>query len=163
MEVLPIILEIAGIAAEATQIGTSIYGAMNRPGIPKISTALQPQSAQINAAQTAAVSQTLPTLQALTGGSLSPEYAAQFGATQTGLGNNPQAAGNIQAAINQFFGLTAPGTTGLTPSGSTTGGGTTSIIDLLSRAGGGGGKSSSGGGLVDSMFGGDEFKGLVAA
>ena len=64
--------------------------------------------------QQASVAQQLPNLQSLTGGSLSPEYAAQFGALQSGLGNDPQASGNIQAAINQYFGLAAPGNSGLT-------------------------------------------------
>ena len=159
-EVIPIVTAIIAAAG----VGTQIYSLTNQPGTPNVSklAAATPQSPQTNAAQTGAVSQELPTLQALTGGSLSPEYAAQFGAGQTGLNNNPQATGNIQAAINSFFGLTAPGTTGLTPPGSTTGGGTTSIIDLLNRAGSGGGKSSGGSGLVDSMFSGDEFRGLAA-
>lgn len=163
-EVLPLIVSIAGLASAGVGTGLSIYSAMNQPSMPKIGpTAAAPQTAATNEAQRASVSGTLPTLQALTGGSLSPEYASQYGATSTGLGNNPAAAGNIQAAINSFFGLAAPSTTGLTPSSTTTGGGGTSTIDLLNRAsatrapGGGGGGS-----LVDSMLSGDEFRGLAA-
>lgn len=124
--IIPLI--IAGIGA-----GLDIKKSLDAPGIPKIDKAppLTPLTANQNQAQQTAVGQALPTLQSLTGGSLSPEYAAQFGATQSGLSNDPQAQGNIQAAINSFFGLTAPGTTGLSPSsstGSSSGGG---ILDLL--------------------------------
>lgn len=163
-QVLPIILEIAGIAAAGTQIGTSIYGMTHQSGAPKIPTGPTPQTGPQNEAQRAAVSATLPTLQSLTGGSLSPEYAAQYGGGQAGLGNNPAAAGNIQAAINSFFGLAAPSTTGLTPTTtSTTGGGGTSTIDLLNRAVASRGPTTGGGGgIVDSMLAGDEFRGIAA-
>lgn len=117
-----------------------------------------------NQQQQALVGQQLPNLQSLTGGSLSPEYAAQFGALQSGLGNDPQASGNIQAAVNQFFGLTAPGTTGFTPGtsgtpgvSSGTGGG--GLMDLISRAspsGGGGGGS-----FVNDSLNSEMFKGLA--
>jgi len=160
-EVIPLI---ATLIPAALGVGSTLYGLANKPGTPKITpTGPTPQTAAQNEAQRAAVSSTLPTLQSLTGGSVSPEYASQYGAAQAGLGNNPAASGNIQAAINSFFGLAAPSTTGLTPSGSTTCGGSTSTIDLLNRAsatrtpGGGGG-----GGLVDSLLAGDEFKGLAA-
>lgn len=152
---LPLI--IGGVTA-----GESIFGALNRPSAPRVTApAPTPQTTAQNEAQRAAVSSTLPTLQALTGGSLSPEYASQYGATQTGLGNNPQAVGNVQQAINQFFGLTATGTTGLTPASSTTGGGGTSTIDLLTRAASSR-SPTSGGGLVDSLLSSDEFRGIAA-
>lgn len=155
---------IPAILPAALGTATSIYSMANAPSAPKLTAvAPTPQTTAQNEAQRAAVSSTLPTLQALTGGSLSPEYASQYGATQSGLGNTPQAAGNIQAAINAFFGLTAPGTTGLTPSATTTGGGSTSTIDMLNRATGSRGPTTGGGGsLVDSMLSSDEFKGLAA-
>ncbi len=163
-QVLPLVVEIIGSAIAGVSAGTSIYGALNKPSAPKAGpTGPTPQTAAQNEAQKASVAQTLPTLQSLTGGSVSPEYAAQYGATQSGLGNNPAAAGNIQAAINSFFGLAAPGTTGLTPSSATAGGGGTSTIDMLNRAGAGrSGGGGGGGSLVDSMMTGDEFRGLAA-
>lgn len=162
---------IASIAASSAAAGSSIYKAQDYQGPstkPSGPAGPQPLSAGQNAAQQASVTGALPTLQALTGGSLSPEYATQYGTTQTGLENNPQATGNIQAAINQFFGLSAPGSTGLTAS-SATGGGTNSIVDLLNKSGtGGGGSKLTGGGggggsMIDSLLSGDMFRGLVAA
>lgn len=142
--VLPAIIAAAGTAAT---LGVELT---NQPGAtPPISKAPVPQSAATNQAQTAAVSNTLPTLQSLTGGSLSPEYAAQWGADQAGLNNNPQAAQNIQAAINQYFGLGAPGQTGLTPTGGTGG---NSITDLLSRLPSPGTSAPGGGSLVDGLL-----------
>ena len=162
---MPQVVALLPLVLGAVTAGESIYGMVNRPSAPRITAPTPtPQTTAQNEAQRAAVSSSLPTLQALTGGSLSPEYASQYGATQTGLGNNPAAAGNIQAAINAFFGLTAPGTTGLTPSATTTGGGSTSTIDLLNRATPSRGLTTGGGGgsLVDSLLSGDEFRGLAA-
>jgi hypothetical protein len=161
---MPEVLALIPAIASAAGVGTSIYSLVNRPSAPKVTAAAPtPQTAATNEAQRASVSGALPTLQALTGGTLSPEYAAQYGATATGLENNPAAAGNIQAAINSFFGLAAPGTTGLTPTSATSGGGGTSTIDLLSRASAGRTPGGGGGGsLVDSLIAGDEFRGLAA-
>lgn len=158
------IAAIIGAAVSATQIGLQASGAFtpDSPKAPKPGST--PLTTTQNQQQQALVGQQLPNLQSLTGGSLSPEYAASFGATQSGLANDPQASGNIQAAINQFFGLTAPGTTGFTPGtagspgvGGGTGGG--GLMDLISRAspsGGGGGGS-----FVNDQLSGDLFKGLV--
>ncbi len=163
-EIIALLPAILTSSAAALTIGEGIHSLVSKPGTPKATTTPQPQSPTTNAAQTAAVGQQLPTLQSLTGGSLSPEYFAQYGGSNAGLGNNPSATGNIQEAINKFFGLTAGGSTGLTPEGATSGG--NSLLELLSRttskpaqAGSGGG----GGGLVDSLLSGDAFKGLVAA
>jgi len=148
-------------AGTAATVGTQLYeasqvgGGSSTPATPT-PTAPTPQTPATNQAQQAAVSSALPNLQALTGGSLSPEYASQFGATQSGLGNNPAAAGNIQAAINQFFGLSAPGNTGLSPTSS--GGG--SILDLLSKATPG--STSVPGSSITQGILNDEFRGLAA-
>lgn len=150
-------LVIAGIAA-----GTSLAsGGGGTPNLtpPKAS----PLTSTQNAQQTAMVGQQLPNEQALTGGSLSPEYFAQFGQLQSGLGNDPQATGNIQEAINKFFGLTAPGNTGLTASGTTTGGsGGAGILDLLKNVKPpGAGVDSGGEGFINQTLNSDSFKGLV--
>ena len=155
---LPTIAAITSIAGTGVGVGLELSN-LGGGGAPTPTTpgAPAPQTSTTNAAQTAAVSSTLPTLQSLTGGSLSPEYAAQWGSTQAGLGNNPAAAGNIIKAINDFYGLTAPGTTGLTgPSststapapGTSTSSPSPDILSLLTKAipqssgsGGGGGTS----------------------
>jgi hypothetical protein len=159
----------------AAGVGATVGGlemaGVGQPSTPKASdpTKLTPLTAGQNASQTATVGQQLPNLQSLTGGSLSPEYAAQFGALQSGLGNDPQASGNIQSAINQFFGLNAPGQTGLTPSSTaTTPGGGSGILDLLKMPGSGGGGSgtpgmSGGGGYgswIQQQLQGNNFQGL---
>ena len=155
-------------AMDVAQVGMQLAG-VGQPGRPPAPT-VQPLTTAQNKQQQSAVGQALPDLQSLTGGSLNPEYAAQFGATQAGVANDPQATGNIQAAINQYFGLGAPGQSGLTP---TSGGGgigaATSgmpgILDLLSRGGatrmpgGGGGQY---GDWINQVVGGNQFQGLQA-
>jgi hypothetical protein len=159
----PLAVAIATIAAAAASTGLGIYEATNQPGKPKLPTGPAALTGTQNAQQTAAVSQQLPTLQSMTGGSVSPEYAAQFGATGAGVANDPQATGNIQDAINKFFGLSATGTSGLTPaSGGSTGGG--DILSMLSKGkpptpGGGGDVGSPD--FVNSILNGDAFRGLV--
>lgn len=157
---------VAAIGLAVTLAGTG-YEIANQPGKPKIQTSPTPLTTAQNASTTAAVGQQLPSLQALTGGSVSPEYASQFGATQSGNANNPQATGDIQAAINQYFGLNAPGSTGLTgpggggPTGNSGGG----ILDLLSKAKppAGGGDTGGSGDFVNSLLNSENFKGLVGA
>lgn len=125
--VVPIIAAVASAVSAASGIMSMIEGP---PGTPKVpDPTKQPLTAAQNKAQQAAVGQSLPDLQSLTGGSLSPEYAAQFGATQAGLGNDPKATGNVQEAINQFFGLAAPGKTGLSPESASSA--STPLTDLL--------------------------------
>ena len=174
-----VIAAIIGAAVTATEIGLQASGALT-PNSPKVSTAPQPLTAQQNAQQTAAVGQQLPNLQSLTGGSLSPEYAAQFGAVNAGVANSPQSTGNIQEAINQFFGLTAPGSTGLTPSagGASGGPGITSLTgtpapspaipgiggggsDIMSLLKGGGGSGI--GDWVQKALSGNDFRGLQSS
>lgn len=157
--VIPLLVPILTAAAAATTIGTQIYSLENQPGVPKPSTTPSPLTAAQNANQAASVGGQLPNLQALTGGSVSPEYSAQFGATQSGVANDPQATGNIQAAINQFFGLSAPGSSGLTTSSGPGGGG--GIADLLTKAKIPGAGGEGGGNFVDSILSGDSFKGLA--
>lgn len=152
-----------GVITSAVQTGYGIYNTVTQ-GDSQAPTPAKPtptpQPTATNQAQTAAVTQQLPNLQALTGGSLSPEYAAQYGATTTGLGSNPQASGNIQEAINQFFGLTAPGQSGLTPQSTSAPGGT-SIVDLLSRGTVPGMTSTGvGSGVTDKILS-DEFHGFA--
>lgn len=155
---MPEVAAIAAIIGSAVTAGTSIYEATQTPSQPKLPTGPAPLTGPQNRAQTEAISSTLPNLQSLTGGSLSPEYAASYGATQSGLNNNPQSTGNVQSAINQFFGLSAPGDKGFTPESVGSGGGT-NILDVLRRlvSGGGGGGSPTGGGGSS-----EDFKGLAA-
>jgi hypothetical protein len=154
-------MPLAAIPAIAALVSTAftVYEETKTPSKPNLPTSVPstPLTSGQNAQTKAAVGQQLPTLQALTGGSVSPEYAAQFGATQGGVGNNPQAAGDVQAAVNQFFGLSAPGSSGLTtPTGGTSPGGNP-ILDLISKI-----KPSGGGGdYVNNQLGGDDFRGLA--
>jgi hypothetical protein len=156
-----IIAAIIGAAVTATTTGLELSG-VGRPDSPKApAPGPQPLTTGQNQQQQAAVSQQLPNLQSLTGGSLSPEYAAQFGALQSGVGNDPQASGNVQAAINQFFGLTAPGQTGLTSSTGTGGG--NPLADLLKTPLSGGTSPPPGGGYgpwIQQAINGNEFRGL---
>lgn len=162
-----VIAAVIAAASAAAGTGYSIYSAENAPGAPKPpSTTPSPLTSAQNASQTAAVSQQLPNLQSLTGGSVSPEYAAQFGATQSGLANDPQASGNIQAAINKFFGLTAPGDSGLTPGGGGIGaGGGGDILSLLTKgkptSPGVTGGTDIGSDFVSNLLNSDSFKGLT--
>lgn len=159
-----IIAAVIGAAMTATTTGLQLSGAFtpDSPKTPKPGTT--PLTQGQNDQQKAMVGQQLPNLQSMTGGSLSPEYAAQFGALQSGLGNDPQASGNVQAAINQFFGLTAPGTSGFT-SGSTGGGsgGGSGILDMLSKSSPQSMPKPPGGGgdFVNETLSGDIFKGLT--
>jgi hypothetical protein len=146
----------AGVGAAG--LADTIYNQVNAPSQTAptptpVPTGPQPQSTQTNQAQTAAAASALPTLQSLTGGSLSPEYAAQFAGLQTGTAGNPQASGNVQSAVNQFFGLNAPGTSGLSP---TSGAAPQSnaLTDILARL-----TQAQGGGIVDQTLA-DSFKGF---
>lgn len=155
--IVPFIPLIAAGVTAGTQIGLTLSGA-GQPGSAKMPTGPTALTSAQNAAQQAAVSSQLPNLQSMTGGSLSPEYAAQFGATQSGLANDPQATGNIQAAINKFFGLTAPGETGLTPGSSASSGG--GIMDFIKNPATITPHASPG--WIDQTLQGNDFKGLVA-
>lgn len=158
-----IIAAVIGAAVSATQLGLQASGAFtpDSPKAPK--PGATPLTATQNQQQQALVGQQLPNLQSLTGGSLSPEYYAQFGGQQSGLGNDPQASGNIQAAVNQLFGISAPGTTGFTPSSSgITGGGGPGIMDLITKPPGLGTGSGGGSSFVNDQLSGDLFKGLVS-
>lgn len=154
-----LIIGLISAAVGAAGVADTIYNQVNAPSGPA-TTPTQPQPsaapAGINQAKVAGVESTFPTLQSFTGGSLSPEYAAQWGATQTGLGNDPQAAGILQQAINQYFGLGAPGQSGLTSPGGN------SITDILSKVNPGGspGATATGTGLVDNLLQSGDFKGF---
>jgi hypothetical protein len=159
--VIPLLVPILTAAAAATTIGTQVYSLENQPGTPKApSTTPIPLTAAQNQNQAAAVTQGQPNLTSQVGGSVSPEYRAQWGALDTGVANDPQAAGNIIAGINQYLGLAAPGNTGLSTSGPSGGSG---IMELLSKAKlpGAGGGGEGGGSFVDSILSGDSFKGLA--
>ena len=143
----------------------------NQPGSSKpspTSTAPVAQSDATNQAQTATAAQQLPTLQSLTGSSLSPEYFSQWAGIQTGLGNNPQAAGNIQGAINSYFGLGAPtqggsggltAATGTSPS-SPTGNSVTDILSSMFKAGGGAAAGGGGGSSIVDQSLQQDFRGF---
>lgn len=146
----------AGIGAATTAYAG--YEAAQGPSAPPTTPTPAGQTPATNQAQTAAVTNALPNLQTLTGGSLSPEYAAQWGATQTGQSNNPSANGNIQEAINRFFGLSAPGQSGLTTGPSTPPGGP-GILDILAKAVPGGGGGGLTGDLTHGMLN-DAFHGF---
>src|ERR1700677_3542774 len=164
-------LALASALGTAASVGVSVDQALNTPSAPKISNTPTPLTAAQNAGQTAAVGQQLPNLQTLTGGSLSPEYFAQFGSSAAGVNNNPQSTGNVQQAINSLFGFSAPGQTGLTPTTSTGstpatqggGSGLPGILEML-RAPSGGTSTSSGGmpSWMQTVLNGNQFQGLAA-
>ena len=156
LAVLPVIIS---AATEAAAIGVELTNKPSQQTVTPTPTTTA-QSPGTSAAQKAAVASSLPTLQSMTGGSISPEYAAQWGGQQTGVSSDPQGGKNIQDAINQFFGFGAPGTTGLSTTG--TGGGTpgNSITDLLSKMSVPGAQSGGGGGIVDAALSSDTFHGF---
>ena len=135
----PAIAAAASLAGAGATIGTDIYqarassdaqqaqmDALAKAGAPTA------QSAATATAQKASVSSAAPNIQSASGGSLSPEYWAGMLGTQTGVGADPQGQGNIQAIINQAFGLGAPGNSGFASGGTAPGG--NSITDLLNKA-----------------------------
>lgn len=157
--IIPFIPLIAAGVTAGTSLGLTLSNQPSAPQVPTTPATPPAQTQTVNQAQRASVASAAPNEQSMTGSSLSPEYYAQWAGLNTGLGNNPQAAGNIQSAINQFFGFGAPGTTGL----STTGPAGNSITDLLSRTGAtpGGSPAGGGGGLLDSLLQSDVFKGFA--
>jgi hypothetical protein len=111
----------AVFAAASTSIAG--YELANQPSAPKppsVPTAPAPLTAQQSNAVKANVGGQLPNLQALTGGSLSPETSSVLAQLAAGTAGDPQTSGLTQQVINQFFGLGAPGNTGLAPSGGLT-------------------------------------------
>jgi hypothetical protein len=162
---LPLIVSLISAGVGGVSTGVGLYEQSQAPRTPQAGFAppAAPLTAGQNAGQSAAVGQQLPNLQALTGGSLSPEYAAQFGAGGAGVSNNPQATGNIQQAINSFFGLAPVGSSGLTQNSIAQPSGGPGILDLLQRPNSGSSPLASGGGLpswVQSVLGGNNFQGL---
>ena len=123
--IVPIITAIA--AAASTSLAG--YELANQPGSPKppSSTTPAPLTATQGNAVKASVGGQLPNLQALTGGSLSPETSAVLAQLASGTAGDPQTAGLTQQVINQFFGLGTPGNTGLTPSTSAPSPGSTTL------------------------------------
>jgi len=163
---MPFIVPFIPLIAAGLTTGVGLFEGSKKPSLPAaIDPSKQPLTAAQNRQQTAAVASELPNLQSLTGGSLSPEYASQFGALSSGLANDPRAAGNIQAAINQFFGLAAPGETGF--SKSETGAGGAGILDILKGVSVPGSAPKppttvGGSDFVNEALNSDTFKGLVA-
>ena len=158
---ITLVATIIGATAAAGTTAYSIDQAVTAGGTSKTSTT--PLTKTQNAQQTATVSEQLPNLQSLTGGSLSPEYAAQFGALKSGIGNDPQATGNIQQAINSFFGLSAPGSTGLTSSSLTQSSGGPGIMDVLKSSSPNASPLAASGGLtgwIQQQLQGNNFQGL---
>jgi hypothetical protein len=158
--IVPIAAAASAVSSGVGLVKSLTAGGPEGPSVPTTTTpSAAPQSATTNQAQKAAVSQALPNLQALTGGSLSPEYAALWGGQQTGLNNNPQAAGNIQEAINNYFGLGATGNTGVSKGGENIAGGP-GILDILSKVPTMPHAPSAGGGIAQDILNSD-FHGLV--
>ena len=159
---MPFIIPFIPLIAAGIGAGTSIgLDLSNQPSSAPATTTPTPtaQTPATSTGQKAAVANALPTLQFLTGGSVSPEYAAQWGGQQTGVNSDPQSAGNVQAAINQFFGLSAPSTSGLSTTGVAPTG--NSITNLLSRVTLPSSSSGSGGGgIIDAALNSQEFKGF---
>lgn len=133
-----LIVGIISAAVGAAGVGESI--AQSQGGGPPKPTPVIPQAqpAATNQAQIAAVNQSIPNYITNTSGFAAPGYYEQMAGTQTGLSGNPQASGNLQAAIQQYFGLTAPGQTGFAgqtsnpvTGGSPLTGGGSSIVDNL--------------------------------
>jgi hypothetical protein len=133
-EILPLILQIVGIGAGATSIGTSLYSAMNQPGEAKPTVPPGPSAEDANKTkqgQIAALSQQFPGIQAATGGSLSPEAWIRMAellsskAGTPGIGAAEQdilkllSDGGSNVSVGGGSGSgTSTGTAGLTPGGS---------------------------------------------
>lgn len=131
-EALPLILQLVGIAAGATSIGTSIYGAVNQPGAPKATTPPGPTPEEANKTkqgQIASLSSAFPGIQAATGGSLSPEAWIQLAELLKGQAGTPGigaaeqdimkllGGGGSTVSVGGGGGGTSTGTAGLTPGG----------------------------------------------
>lgn len=128
----PAIIPIVTALVTAAGVGTSIYSLTNQPSAPKVGpTGPQPLTSGQSNDVKQAVSQQLPNLQSLTGGSLSPETTAVLASLAAGTAGDPRTSGLTQQVINQFFGLGAPGNTGLTSTGT----GSTSTPSLSAPSG----------------------------
>jgi len=152
------IAAIASLAASGLGIGETLAHQPSAPKIPTTPAAPTPLTAAQNQQQQAAASAATPNILGQVPG-INPGYAEQYVAQQTGLGNSPQSAGNIQGAINQYFGLNAGGNTGFTQESAGQPGGT-NILALLTQSLNRGGSPFAG--AAGTETGGDIFKGLVA-
>lgn len=152
--IVGIISAAVGAAGVGESIAQSQQGGPPKPPPPTP----QPQAPATNAAQISAVQQSIPNYIANTSGFASPGYVEQMAGANTGLSNNPQASGNLQAAISQYFGLTAPGQTGFT--GQTANPITSSSLNLPGGTGAGGSPLTGGGGssFVDNLLNQQDFK-----
>jgi hypothetical protein len=127
-EIIPIITAVIGAAG----VGTSIYSLTNQPGAPKpvTPTPAQAQATATNTRKTqeAALSGEFPSLQAATGGSLSPEAWLQLSQLLSGQAGTPGIGGSVQDLLDKLKGgstvtagnATGSGgtsTAGLTPAG----------------------------------------------
>jgi hypothetical protein len=104
---IPIITAIAG----AGSLAATGYELANQPGTPKAPATPAPSPADAaktaasnRATQEAALSQQLPNLQALTGGSLSPEALMRLSEILSGQGNTPGIGASSQDLIAKLFG-----------------------------------------------------------
>ena len=155
----PAIAAVSSVVGTGVSVGETLA---NQPGggSPMTTAAATPtaQTPSTTAAQKASVASAAPNIQSASGGSLSPEYWAGMLGTQTGVGADPQGQGNIQAIINQAFGLGAPGQTGLGNSGTSPSG--NSITDLLANVRLPSSGSTPGSGIVDAALNSDTFHGF---
>ena len=149
---VPLIAAIASLAGTGVTLGESLANQPSAPKMPAVppTTPLTPSQ---NLQQQQAAGQSFANQQAQGGGAFSPEYLFSMAG-----GQNPQSAGNVQAALNQFTGLTSPGQTGLTPGTAGTGG--MNILDLLTQSSRGAGSPLAG--IAGTETGGDLFKGLTS-
>ena len=93
--------------------GTSIAGLVNRPSAPKPPPATPPTPAGPTTDQArAAITPQALSIEALTGGSVSPDYLATIAPLAAGVGGTPNAPGAIQQVLQDIFGTgggTRPG------------------------------------------------------
>lgn len=164
-----LVIGLISAAVGAAGVADTIYNQVNAPSGPTAPTPTgpTPQTPATNQAQIAAASQSIPNVLSSTSGFASPGYTEDVASTATGLGSNPQAVGNLQAAINQYFGLSAPGTSGLASGGNNpvTGllqslPGVPGVTGASAFGGGGGGLAGGGSSIVDNLLNQQDFKGF---
>jgi hypothetical protein len=102
------IIGLIGALAGATSVGKSIYDSTNAPGTPKpvVPTPAQNATTATNTRKTqeAALSSEFPSLQAQTGGSLSPEAWLQLSQLLSGQAETPGIGGSVEDLLAKLKG-----------------------------------------------------------
>lgn len=121
---MPQVLALIPIVLGAVGAGTAIHSLVDQPGAPKAPTPDPAQTAadaqKTKQNQLAALQQQLPNLQAMTGGSLSPEAWAQMAEVLSGQAGTPGIGSAAQDLVSKYLNpsqVTSGTSTGLTYGG----------------------------------------------